>query len=173
MKYIEKKLEKEIYRNIQKRKQSKINNELKKLRLYNFASRNNITQADLEKIKHFNSLNLKTLQKIAQQRGINTTTLKKRDLIYTLIRSEPSHKENKYFEYIDRDTNKKIHNKINHIRLRLVDTSPYLNKEELNQIRKELYVIEKNTKVNRSEKTKLLNKLHKISTSLVFKKKNM
>ena len=173
MKYIEKKLEKEIYRNIQKRKQSKINNELKKLRLYNFASRNNITQADLEKIKHFNSLNLKTLQKIAQQRGINTTTLKKRDLIYTLIRSEPSHKENKYFEYIDRDTNKKIHNKINHIRLRLVDTSPYLNKEELNQIRKELYVIEKSTKANRSEKTKLLNRLHKISTSLVFKKKNM
>ena len=90
-----------------------------------------------------------------------------------MIRSEPSHKENKYFEYINRDPNNEIHNKINDIRLQLVDTSPYLNKEELNQIRKELYVIEKNTKVNRSEKTKLLNKLHKISTSLVFKKKNM
>ena len=39
------------------------------------------------------------------------------------------------------------------------------------QIRKRLYEIEKKTKINRSEKTKLLNELDKISSSLKFKKK--
>ena len=41
------------------------------------------------------------------------------------------------------------------------------------QIRKRLYEIEKKTKINRSEKTKLLNELDKISSSLKFKKKDM
>ena len=125
-----KKLQQEIYRNIQKRKQDKINNELKKLRLNELANRNNITQADLEKIKQFNNLNLKTLQKIAQQRNINTTGLKKKNLIYTLIRSEKSHKENNYFEYITKDTNNEIHNEINEIRKQLVDDTPYLRKNK-------------------------------------------
>ena len=95
-----KKLQQELYRNIQKRKQSKINNELIKLRFNNLASRNNISQTDLNKIKDLNNLNIKTLLKIAQQRNINTTGLKKKELIYTLIRTEKSHKENNYFEYL-------------------------------------------------------------------------
>ena len=49
---------------------------LKKLRFNELANRNNISQADLEKFKKFNNLNLKTLQKIAQQRNINTAGLK-------------------------------------------------------------------------------------------------
>ena len=59
-----KKLQQEIYRNIQKRKQDKINNEFKKSRFNELVDRNNITQADLEKIKQLNNLDLKTLQKI-------------------------------------------------------------------------------------------------------------
>ena len=56
-----KKLQQEIYRYIQKKKQDKINNELKKLRFNELADRNNITQADLEKIKQLKELTLKTL----------------------------------------------------------------------------------------------------------------
>ena len=123
------KLQQEIYRNIQKRKQDKINNELKKLRLYELADRNNITQADLEKIKQFKDLTLTTLQKIAQQRNINTTGVKKNNLIYMLIRSEKSHKENNYLEYITKDTTNEIHNKINVIRKALVNVSSYLEKD--------------------------------------------
>ena len=123
------KLQQEIYRNIQKRKQDKINNELKKLRLYELADRNNITQADLEKIKQFKDLTLTTLQKIAQQRNINTTGVKKNNLIYMLIRSEKSHKENNYLEYITKDTTNEIHNKINVIRKALVNLSSYLEKD--------------------------------------------
>ena len=58
-----KKLQQEIYRNIQKTKHDEINNELKKLGFNELANKNNITQADLEKIKQFNDLNLKTVQK--------------------------------------------------------------------------------------------------------------
>ena len=41
----------------------------------------NINQDDLEKIKQYNALNLNTLLKIAQQRNINITRLKKKKKI--------------------------------------------------------------------------------------------
>ena len=66
-----------------------------------------------------------------------------------------------------------MHNEINEIRKQLVNGTSYLEKEELNQIRKRLYEIEKKTKITRTEKTRLLNELNKISTNLKFKRKNM
>ena len=60
-----------------------------------------------------------------------------------LIRSEKSHKENNYVEYISKDISNEIHNEINEIRKQLVNVSYYLKKEYLNQIRKRLYEIEK------------------------------
>lgn len=125
------KLQQELYRHIQKRKQSKTNNELIKLRFNELASRDNISQADLDRIKVLNNLNIKTLQKIAQQCNINTTELKKKELLYTLIRTEKSHKENNYFEYISKDLNNEIHNKINEIRIQLVNVSSYLKKRRV------------------------------------------
>ena len=53
-----------------------------------------------------------------------------------LIRSEKSHKENNYLEYITKDTNNEIHNKINEIRKELVNVTSYLEKEKLQNIRK-------------------------------------
>ena len=125
------KLQQELYRHIQKREQSKTNNELIKLRFNELASRDNISQADLDRIKVLNNLNIKTLQKIAQQCNINTTELKKKELLYTLIRTEKSHKENNYFEYISKDLNNEIHNKINEIRIQLVNVSSYLKKRRV------------------------------------------
>ena len=146
---------------------------LKKLRFNELANRNNVPQDDLVKFKQLKDLSLKTLQKIAQQRNINSTGVKKKNLIYMLIRSEISHKENNYLEYITKDINNEIHNEINEIRKQLVNVTPYLEKKELIQIRKRLYEIEKITKINRTEKTKLLSELNKIATSLKFKRKNM
>ena len=118
-------LKQEIYRNIQKRQQNKIDNELNKLKFNELANKNNINQDDLEKIKQYNALKLNILQKIVQQRNINTTGLKKKKLIYTVIRSEKSHKEDNYIKYINKDTNNEIHNEINKIRLQLVNISSY------------------------------------------------
>ena len=55
--------------------------------------------------------------------------------------------------------------------MQLVNISSYLKKQELNQIRKKLYDTEKMTKINRTEKTKLLNELTEISTNLKYKRK--
>ena len=168
-----KKLQQEIYRNLQKRKQDKINNELKKLVFNELANKINITQTDLEKIKQLKVLPLKTLQKIAHQRSINITDVKKDNLIFMLIRSEKSHKEDNYLKFITKDTTNEIHNKINDIRKVLVNVSQYLKKQKLKQIRERLKEIEKKTRIKRSEKTNLLNELTKISTDLKFERKNM
>ena len=168
-----KKLQQEIYRNLQKRKQDKINNELKKLVFNELANKINITQTDLEKIKQLKVLPLKTLQKIAHQRSINITEVKKDNLIFMLIRSEKSHKEDNYLKFITEDTTNEIHNKINDIRKVLVNVSQYLEKQKLKQIRERLKEIEKKTRIKRSEKTNLLNELTKISTDLKFERKNM
>ena len=99
--------------------------------------------------------------------------MSKKDIIDALIRSEPDNNEKKWISYLNNDINNDIHNEINKIRLQLFDVSPYLNKKLLYDIRKRLYDIEKLTKINRSEKNKLLKELNSISTHLKFKQKKM
>ena len=96
-----------------------------------------------------------------------------KNLIYMLKRSKKSHKENNYLEYITKDTNNEIHNKINEIRKQLVNVSLYLEKEKLERIRKRLYEIKKKTQITRTERTRLLNELTEISTDLKFERKKM
>ena len=47
-----------------------------------------------------------------------------------LIRSEKIHKENNYFEYITKDTNNKIYDKINDIRKELVKVPDCLSRKK-------------------------------------------
>ena len=54
--YVKNDLKQEIYRNIQKRQQNKINNELNKLKFNELSHKNNITPDDLEKNKQYNAL---------------------------------------------------------------------------------------------------------------------
>ena len=79
---------------------------------------------------------MKTLQQIAKLRNI-TTNLSKSDIIYALIRSEPVINEQKYIF----DSNNKMYSRINKIRTQLFNVSPYLNKNDRNDIRKRLYSI--------------------------------
>ena len=72
---------------------------------------------------------------------------------------------------MNKDTNNDIHNKINKIKLQLFDVSQYLNKKALYDIRKRLYDIENLTKINRSEKNKLLKEINSISSDLKFERK--
>ena len=96
--------------------------------------------------------------------------MSKKDIIYALIRSEAANNEKKN---LNKDSNNDIHNEINKIRIQFFEISPYLNKKVLYDIRKRLYDIEKLTKINRTEKNKLLKELNIISTDLEFKQKNM
>ena len=86
-----------------------------------------------------------------------------------LIRSEKSHKEDNYLEYIAKNISNEIHNKVNDIRKELVNVTSYLEKEELKQIRKRLHGIENKTQITRTERTRLLNEPTEILTNLKFK----
>ena len=99
--------------------------------------------------------------------------MSKKDIIYALTRSEQANNERKYSSYINKDSNNNIHNEIIKIRLELFEVSPYLNKKVLYDIRKRLYDIEKLTKINRSEKNKLLKEINSISVDLKFERKKM
>ena len=167
-----KRLKQEIYRNILKRKQNKINNELKKLKFNKLVDKNNIAESDIVNIKKLNAYSLKTLQEIAKLRNINSNT-SKRDLIYALIRSEPANNEKKYISYLINNSINDIHNEIIKISMQLFQVSPYLNKKERGDIRKRLHAIKKLTKITRSEKNKILKELNNISTDLKFKRKDM
>ena len=165
-------IKKQIYREIQKRKQYKINNELKKLKLHKLANIDNISERDLGNIKKFNAYSLKTLHHIAKLRNINTN-MSKKDTIYALIRSEPVINEEKYLSYLNNDSNKDIVNKINEISMQLFEVSPYMNKKALKDIKKRLHAIKKLTKITRSKKNKLLKEVNSISVDLKFKRKQM
>ena len=141
-KKVNRRLKNEIYRNILKRKQNKINNELKKLRLHKLANIDNISEGDLVNIKKYNAYSLKTLQQIAKLRIINSN-MSKKDTIYALIRSEPVINEEKYINYLNIDSNNDIDNKINEISIQLFEVSPYMNKKTLKDIKKD-YMLLKN-----------------------------
>ena len=132
-KKLNRRLKNKIYRNILKRKQNKINNELKKLRLHKLANIDNISEGDLVNIKKYNAYSLKTLQQIAKLRIINSN-MSKKDTIYALIRSEPVINEEKYISYLNIDSNNDIDNKINEISIQLFEVSPYMNKKTLKDI---------------------------------------
>ena len=141
-KKLNRRLKNKIYRNILKRKQNKINNELKKLRLHKLANIDNISEGDLVNIKKYNAYSLKTLQQIAKLRIINSN-MSKKDTIYALIRSEPVINEEKYISYLNIDSNNDIDNKINEISIQLFEVSPYMNKKTLKDIKKD-YMLLKN-----------------------------
>ena len=81
--------------------------------------------------------------------------MSKKDMIYALIRSKPANNEEKYINYLIKDSNNDIHNEINKIGIQIFNVSQYLNKKLLYDIRKRLYDIEKLTKINRSKKKKV------------------
>ena len=145
-------LKRQIIQEVQERKQNKINNELKKINFYKLANKNKITASELANVKKFNAYSLKTLQLIAKARNINAN-LSKKDIIHSLIKSEPAINEERYISYLNKGTNiihneinkdtNIIHNEINKIRMQALEVSPYLNKKILYDIRKRLYDIEK------------------------------
>ena len=108
---------------MQNKKQIKINNVLKKLRLAKLAN-NNISESDMVNIRRLVAYPMKTLQQITKLRNTNSN-MSKSDTIYTLIHSEPIISKEKYII----DSNNEIRSKINDIRLKLFDVSPHLNKK--------------------------------------------
>ena len=114
------------------------------------------------------ALPVKSLRQIAKLGNISTN-FSKSDTIYALIRSDPIINEQKYIF----DSNIEIRNKVNSVRMQLLDVSPYLNKTERSDIRKRLYSIGKIEKIERKLKNKLLKELDSVSIDLKLVQKRM
>ena len=119
-------------------------------------------------IRQLVALPVITLRQIAKLRNISTN-FSKSDTIYALIRSDAIINEQKYIF----DSNIEIRNKVNSVRMQLLDVSPYLNKTERSDIRKRLYSIGKIEKIERKLKNKLLKELNSVSIDLKLVQKRM
>ena len=162
----------EIYRNIHKRQNQLIINELKKLRLSNLINKRSISFDDLKEIKQLKKLSCDALIKLAQLRNIETTRLRKPDLIYVLFRSQKNLKETKYLEYLNNNTDNTIKSKINEIRKVIAELDMMLDKKYEKEILKELAKIDRKTRITRANKTNILNRLSEISLDLQYKRKH-
>ena len=90
-----------IYRHHHGKKQRIIKEILTSLGLTQTAERKNISTSDGNKITRLNDMSHNTLKRIAKLDNIkNYNNLTKEDLIYTLLRSQKSPRENNYLRYI-------------------------------------------------------------------------
>ena len=144
----------ELYRNIQKRKNNQITNELKKIRRIknsNLVKKENISQKELNEVKKLSDLPIKIEKKLAQVRNIETTDLKKSELLYILMRNQKHHKEKEYLSLLQADPVNEIKSKTNEIRKVIIEMDMLLNKIDRDITRKRLEKIDKETH-NRTQK---------------------
>ena len=150
-------LKNELYRNIQKRKNDQIINEMKKIRRIknsNLVKKENISQKELNEVKNLSDLPLKNLRKLAQLRNIVTADLNRPELLYILMRTPKHHKEKEYLSLLKADPNNEIKSKTNEVRKVIVELGKLLNKSDRDSIRKRLIEIDKETP-NRTKKKKI------------------
>ena len=60
--------------------------------------------------------------------------MSKRDLIHALVKSSSTNDQQRYIDYLNKDTINDIHNEMNKIKMQLFEVSPYMNKKALKYI---------------------------------------
>lgn len=88
---------------------------------------------------------------------MNHINLSKKDLIYTLLRSEKATQEENYLKYINNinnTTDSKLYQRINDIRIQVAKLGKILTNKEIKIIREELYKLEHQEKLTRKTKRK-------------------
>ena len=136
----------ELYRNMQKRKNDQIINELKKIRRIknsNLVKKENISRKELNEVKKLSDLPLKILRKLPQLRNIDTTDLKRSELLHTLMPTQKHHEEKEYLSYLQADSINEIKSKKNEVRKVIIELGILLNKGDRDSIGKRLKEIDK------------------------------
>lgn len=88
---------------------------------------------------------------------MNYINLSKKDLIYTLLRSEKATQEENYLKYINNinnTTDSQLYQRINDIRIQVAKLGKILTNKEIKIIREELYKLEHQEKPTRKTKRK-------------------
>ena len=120
-------------------------------------------------INRLSKLSRNTLTKLVQLRNINVTKLqgdnvirrlKKSDFIYILLKSKEDSKQKKYLELLNNESDNDIHNKINKIRIEILELDKRLSKKDKKEYVRELYDILddklRKTSITRAEKRRIL-----------------
>ena len=137
-------LKDELYRELEKRKYHKIINKVKRLkRLKNtpLANKENISEKELYELTTLAKLSTQSLKKLAQLGGVETTGLKRHELLTILMRTEKLHREQKYLQHLQSDSGSQIDTLINLIRTD-IKLNRLLDKSDRKKIKKRLYEIE-------------------------------
>ena len=109
------------------------------------------------------------LHKIAQLRVIDTTNVKKQDLIYMLLRSQSNVKESQYLSFLNQNTTNQIDNKINEIRKLLIQIRKRFTNKEITKYTQELYDIVKMLNSSHENRARYYSKLSNELKSLFNK----
>ena len=150
-----------------KRESYSVRRKFKKLELNNLVKKQNVSESDLRKARKLYSMPIDNLKKIAILRRIkNYDNLSREDLIYIILRSEKNPVESNYAKYINNNTDDKIKAKINNIRIILSRLGNMVTKNDRNKIRKELYEIEKQQGLTKSQKERIYNRLIELANTL-------
>ena len=128
----------------------------------------NISQKELDEIKRLSDLPTEILRKLVQFRYVDSTGLKRSELLYILMRSQKHHKENEYLTHLQADPNNEIKSMIIKIKKFITKLGMLLNKSERNNIRKRLNEIDRE-RPNRRQKRRLFGELTKIFNVLSLK----
>ena len=140
-------------RHIKKRKLLNIYKKFSRLAQKNIQKRPSPTKSDLRKAKTLYNKSLSDLQRLVRLRRIkNYDDMTKKDLIYTLLRSEKNNLEDSYMKYINITTDNELKDKINQIRISATKLGNALSKKEKKIIREELYKIERKDRHTKSQK---------------------
>ena len=117
----------------------------RKLSINKYIKKQNISENDLRKVTKLQSMSIAGLRKIPKLRKLkNCDKMSKKDLIYTLLRSEKNISEDNYIKYISINIdNDGIRTKINNINIVLARLGNIIAKKDRDKIRKELYDIDK------------------------------
>ena len=154
------------------RKNNQIINELKRLKRLkrsNLAKKENISKKELDDIRRLSDLPTEILRKLVQLRNVDSTGLKRSELLCSLMQSEKHHKENKYLNHLQADPDNEIKSMIIKMKKFISKLGMLLNKSERNNIRKRLNETDRE-RSNRRRKRTLLDELTKIFNDLNFKK---
>ena len=165
------KLNREIYREIEKRKYARYIidkvKRTKRLKNTSLTKLENISEEDLLKLEKYGLLQ-KTLRKLVQLRGVETTGLLKTDLMYILMRTEKTHREDNYLQHLLTDPITQIKMLINAIKQNIIKLDRLFNKSEQNKIRNRLYETE-NLKPRKRQAKILIKGLTDINNNFAYK----
>ena len=137
-------LKDELYRELEKRKYKIINKvkRLKRLKNTPLANKENISEKELYELTTLTKLPTQSLKKLAQLGGVETTGLKRHELLTILMRTEKHQREQKYLQHLQSDSVSQIDTLINLIRTDIIKLDRLLDKSDRKKIKKRLYEIQ-------------------------------